>query len=201
MTRRASNTRSDSEDRTETIRARAAAAALTLAMALLAGPTAPAAAEPNAPAKRWVVAAGASKSKTKHRTGGFVMGRWGPSRRAPEPDPVHIAILAARAQLGKPYRWAGTGPSGFDCSGLVRFVWARAGIGLPRSSRAQYASVERVSLEDLRPGDLVFSGWRSVSHVGLYIGKGKMIHSPHSGRRVEVAPLRSNLVGAGRPKS
>lgn len=201
MTRRASNTGSDSEDRSETIRVRAVAVALALAIALLAGPTAPAGAEPNAPVKPWVVAAGASKSKTKHKTGGFLMNRWSPWRSAPENSPVDIAIRAARAQLGKPYRWAGTGPSGFDCSGLVRFVWARAGIGLPRSSRAQYASVTRVSLEDLRPGDLVFSGWRSVSHVGLYIGKGKMIHSPHSGRRVEVAPLRSNLVGAGRPKS
>jgi cell wall-associated NlpC family hydrolase len=81
------------------------------------------------------------------------------------------------------------------------FVYGKAGVSLPHNSGRQFNSVERVPVEKMKPGDLVFSGGRSIHHVGLYIGDGKMIHSPQSGRRVEVAPLRGNVRGAGRPAS
>lgn len=113
--------------------------------------------------------------------------------------PAEVAIAAAKAQLGTPYRWAGSGPGGFDCSGLVLYAYAKAGITLPHNSSAQFNAVKRIPTSKLRPGDLVFSGWGGIGHVGLYIGDGKMIHSPQSGKHVEIAPLRRNLIGAGRP--
>ena len=89
---------------------------------------------------------------------------------------------------------------GFDCSGLTSWAWARAGRSLPHSSRAQYASLPHVPLDQLQPGDLVFFGGRSVNHVGLYIGGGMMIHAPHTGAVVETASIyRRGLIGAARP--
>lgn len=114
-------------------------------------------------------------------------------------DPAYLAIAAARAKIGTPYRWAGTGPNAFDCSGLTQFAYRAAGIELPHNSRAQYSSVEHVSVDELQPGDLVFSGSGGIGHVGLYIGDGQMIHAPQSGETVKVSPLRRNLIGAGRP--
>lgn len=108
--------------------------------------------------------------------------------------PAEIAVATARKQIGKPYRWGGSGPSSFDCSGLTRFAWAAAGVHLPHGSRAQFGSLPRVPLDELRPGDLVYR----PGHIGIYVGKGKMIHAPQSGRRVEVAPLK-RLIGAARP--
>lgn len=108
---------------------------------------------------------------------------------------AEIAVATARKQLGKPYRWGGSGPSSFDCSGLTRFAWAAAGVHLPHGSRAQYATLRRVPLDKLEPGDVVYR----PGHVGLYIGDGRMIHAPQSGQDVEIAPVR-RLVGAGRPQ-
>ena len=114
---------------------------------------------------------------------------------------VSGAIAAARSQLGVPYRWANASPGvGFDCSGLTSWAWGRAGRSLPHSSRAQYASLPHVPLDQLQPGDLVFFGGRSVNHVGLYIGGGMMIHAPHTGAVVETASIyRRGLIGAARP--
>jgi len=108
---------------------------------------------------------------------------------------AEIAVATARKQLGKPYRWGGSGPATFDCSGLTSFAWAAAGVHLPHSSRAQYASLRRVPLDELQPGDVVYR----PGHIGLYIGKGRMIHAPQSGQNVEIAPI-SRVVGAGRPE-
>jgi NlpC/P60 family len=108
----------------------------------------------------------------------------------------------ARHLLGVPYRYGGESPaSGFDCSGLVRYVFAHFGLELPHSSYADFdlgASVDRGSL---RPGDLVF--FDGVGHVGLYVGSGLFIHAPHSGMTVRFASLndpwyRSSYVGARR---
>jgi peptidoglycan DL-endopeptidase CwlO len=107
---------------------------------------------------------------------------------------AEIAVAMAKAQLGKPYRYGSTGPSSFDCSGLMRFAYAAAGVSLPRTSRAQFGSLRRVPLDALKPGDLVYR----PGHIGMYIGKGQMVHSPHTGRNVEIAPL-SRSVGAVRP--
>jgi cell wall-associated NlpC family hydrolase len=114
------------------------------------------------------------------------------------PSAIEIVLAMARRQLGKPYVYGSAGPGTFDCSGLTMFVWGHAGVDLPHNAAAQYASMRHVAPKDIRPGDLVFSG--GLGHVGLYIGDGKMIHAPHSGARVEVAPLHSNLAGVGRPK-
>lgn len=112
-------------------------------------------------------------------------------------DPLKIVLAVAKQQLGKPYRYGATGPSSFDCSGFTSFVWRKAGVSLPRTSGAQYSALPHVPKSKARVGDLVYS----PGHIGLYIGDGKMIHSPHSGRTVEVAPIHGNVRGFARPKA
>lgn len=135
--------------------------------------------------------------KTSHPAAETV--RTEPSPTAPpEPPPptaAEVAVATAREQIGKPYRWAATGPSAFDCSGLTSFAWRAAGVELPRTSRAQFGSLPRVPSDQLRPGDLVYS----PGHIGMFIGDGQMIHAPLTGRNVEVAPLRQPMLGAVRP--
>jgi len=109
-----------------------------------------------------------------------------------------VAIQAALAQLGKPYVWGSSGPDGFDCSGLMQYVYAAAGISLPHSSRAQSGLGSPVSRADLQPGDLVFF-YSPVSHVGMYIGNGQMVHASVSGRPVAVTSVdQRGYVGARR---
>jgi cell wall-associated NlpC family hydrolase len=94
----------------------------------------------------------------------------------------------ARHLLGVPYSYGGTSPrSGFDCSGFTRFVYAHFGVTLPHYSVAQFDLGRRVSLRGLRPGDLLF--FDGLGHVGLYIGKGRFIHAPHTGTRVSIDTL------------
>ena len=116
---------------------------------------------------------------------------------APAPIPVSspngragVAINAAMSRLGTPYRWGGTTPAGFDCSGLMLWSWAQAGVSLPRTSGAQRAYTQRITFAQLQPGDLVFSG-NPVYHVGMYIGGGQMIHSPQTGDVVKISAVRS----------
>lgn len=119
---------------------------------------------------------------------------------APVGSGAGAAIAAAQSVMGTPYRWAGASPStGFDCSGLTMWAWARGGRSLPHSSSAQYAATQRISLDQLQPGDLVFFN-NPISHVGLYIGGGQMIHSPHTGDVVKISPITrmGKLVRAGR---
>ncbi len=117
-----------------------------------------------------------------------------PLPRSAWSSPAEIAVATARKQIGKPYRWGRSGPSSFDCSGLTSYVWAAAGVHLPRTSRSQFVSLPRVPLDELQPGDVVYR----PGHVGIYIGKGRMIHAPQSGRRVEIAPM-GRRIGAVRP--
>ncbi|MFB7236089.1 NlpC/P60 family protein [Streptomyces sp. NPDC056534] len=98
------------------------------------------------------------------------------------------AVSFARAQLGKPYVWGATGPSAYDCSGLTQAAWRAAGISLPRTTYTQINAGRRVSRSQLAPGDLVFF-YSGISHVGLYIGGGQMIHAPRPGAPVRVAPI------------
>ncbi|RAY12219.1 glycoside hydrolase [Actinomadura craniellae] len=110
------------------------------------------------------------------------------------------AVSFALAQRGKPYVWGGTGQPGFDCSGLVHTAWRKAGVSIPRVSHSQLRGIRKhVDKDELRPGDLVF--FRGGGHVGMYVGDGKYVHAPHSGRTVSVEKLddRSNFVGAVRP--
>ncbi|MEU9153123.1 NlpC/P60 family protein [Streptomyces sp. NPDC048417] len=99
------------------------------------------------------------------------------------------AVAAARAALGKPYVWGASGPSGFDCSGLMQWSYAQAGIHLPRTSQEQRHAGHQVPLSQAQPGDLVV--YRSdASHVGMYVGNGQVIHAPYPG-----APVRYDPVG------
>jgi cell wall-associated NlpC family hydrolase len=109
------------------------------------------------------------------------------------------AVAIARKQLGTPYRWGGASPGGFDCSGLVSWVYGRLGFDLPHNAAALYGIGRPVKGSRLRPGDLLF--FHGLGHVGLYIGRGRMIHAPQSGRRVEIQSLavrRGSLIGARR---
>ena len=109
------------------------------------------------------------------------------------------AVAAAESVLGRPYVWGASGPSSFDCSGLTMWAWTHAGVGLSHSSSAQYGSGSHVSQSALQPADLLFF-YSPISHVGMYIGGGQMIHAPHTGDVVRIAtPMWSDFVGAVRP--
>jgi cell wall-associated NlpC family hydrolase len=111
---------------------------------------------------------------------------------------AHIAVAEAYRQLGKPYRWGATGPGSFDCSGLTMWVWGKAGVSLPHSSRAQYGQGRHVSRDELAPGDLVFFG-SPIHHVGIYVGGGQYIAAPHTGDVVGFRSLgRGDYAGAVR---
>jgi cell wall-associated NlpC family hydrolase len=106
-----------------------------------------------------------------------------------QPAPIGPrAVAYAKRFLGVPYRWGGSGPHGFDCSGLVRYVYKRFGVDLPHSSYADFSLGRRVGRWALKPGDLVF--FSGLGHVGLYVGHGRFIHAPHTGTRVQISKLR-----------
>ncbi len=110
----------------------------------------------------------------------------------PVPPGVQAVLDAARSQLGVPYRWGASSPgSGFDCSGLVLYAWKFGGLSLPHSSRAMYSMTQRISADQLQPGDLVFGG-SPIHHVALYIGGGQMIQAPHSGDVVKISGIYSS---------
>ena len=114
------------------------------------------------------------------------------------------AVTAATTRLGMPYTWGATGPGTFDCSGLIQWAYAGAGVSVPRTSRQQQAGLTPVPLDRMLPGDLVFyaSGpdARSIHHVGLYVGSGLMIHAPRTGDVVRLAAIdRRPAFGAVRP--
>ncbi|WP_327691652.1 bifunctional lytic transglycosylase/C40 family peptidase [Streptomyces sp. NBC_00461] len=137
---------------------------------------------------------------------------------------AEAAISAAKAMIGQPYSWGGgsaSGPStgtccspkgrsgtdisGFDCSGLTLYAYAKAGISLPRTAAEQYAASEPVKPGDVRPGDLVFYGssLTSIHHVGLYIGGGWILDAPRPGTQVRYDPMdvMTDLIAVARPTS
>jgi cell wall-associated NlpC family hydrolase len=123
------------------------------------------------------------------------------TRRARRLGRPRVVAIAMR-YLGIPYRWAGSSPSGFDCSGFVMYVYSRLGVELPHSSWMLWSIGRPVARRDLRPGDVVFFNGRS--HVGIYVGRGRFIHSPHSGDVVRVQSMsesryRATYDGARRP--
>lgn len=107
------------------------------------------------------------------------------------------ALRAAHSRLGSPYRWGSEGPGSFDCSGLTSWAYRQAGITLPRSSSQQARIGKAVSWDDLQPGDLVFY-YRPVSHVGIYIGSGKMIAAPQSGDVVKIQKVSDDAFSGAR---
>jgi peptidoglycan DL-endopeptidase CwlO len=122
----------------------------------------------------------------------------GPNLPAPSSGAA-VAIAFARAQLGKPYRYAAAGPGAYDCSGLTMAAWGAAGVRLPHYSGAQYAMLPHVSLHAMQPGDLIFWGPGGSQHVAIYIGGGLMIAAPTTGEVVKIEPIWGHPVGAARP--
>ncbi|PRY02454.1 C40 family peptidase [Allonocardiopsis opalescens] len=112
------------------------------------------------------------------------------------------ALDYAYAQVGDPYVWGGTGPDGFDCSGLTMMAWRQGGVNLPRTTWDQWEVGQAVSWDAMQPGDLVFF-YPDLGHMGMYVGNGQMVHAPSSGSYVSVVELndywQSNFQGARRP--
>jgi murein DD-endopeptidase len=111
---------------------------------------------------------------------------------SPETQAIRRAIvLEALGQIGRPYVYGGRTPDGFDCSGLVQYVYAQAGVAVPRSTRELLDAAERIDLDEAQPGDLLFYrfGWFGIDHVAVYLGDGEAVHAPASGRTVIVAPV------------
>jgi len=122
----------------------------------------------------------------------------------PENPASARAARVAQGMVGAPYRWGGTTPEGFDCSGLVFYAYGQTGVQVPRTSVEQYRASENVALKDARPGDLVFfrEAW-TVSHVGIYLGDGRFVHAPDEGQSVKISRIdedyyRARFAGAGR---
>jgi peptidoglycan DL-endopeptidase CwlO len=109
-----------------------------------------------------------------------------PPRRGRPTLGDRAARLAVRA-VGTPYVWGGAGPGGYDCSGLTSWVYGELGVRLPHNAAAQFDVGRPVQRSRLHPGDLLF--FHGLGHVGLYLGRGRMIHAPESGRTVEVVPM------------
>lgn len=130
---------------------------------------------------------------------------------AAKPVPQSHGQLGARAaeialdQLGVPYRYGGSAPNGFDCSGLVQYSYARAGKSVPRTTSALWNNTQPVNSNGLRAGDVLFFNIAGkMSHVGLYVGNGRFVHAPSSGKVVSIESLRSDyysraFIRAGRP--
>jgi cell wall-associated NlpC family hydrolase len=140
----------------------------------------------------------AASAGTNAATSATTGSKSGSTPSGPPPSPnggAGAAVAYAYAQLGKPYCYAGVGPECFDCSGLTMMAWGQAGVGMPHGSTEQYNMFPHVSLSQAQPGDLIV--WDG--HVGIYIGGGMMIHAPHTGTVVQIAPIYGTPWGAARP--
>ncbi|WP_327047921.1 C40 family peptidase [Microbispora sp. NBC_01189] len=127
-----------------------------------------------------------------------------PSTAFMSADQLKVALEAAVGKLGRPYVWGAEGPDSFDCSGLVQWAYAQAGVKMPRVTYQQWVTGPQVPLSQAQPGDLLF--WRNdptnpgyISHVAIYWGNGKMLHAPHTGDVVRIANVYTkNLAGVVR---
>ncbi|MFC6149135.1 MULTISPECIES: C40 family peptidase [Mumia] len=109
---------------------------------------------------------------------------------------VSASRVAAR-QKGDPYRYGASGPGAFDCSGLTSYSFRKAGMKLPRTANSQYHRVRKIKKSNIRKGDLVFFGGSRKYHVGIYWGKGRILHAPYSGSRVKVERIWTRGWSAG----
>jgi cell wall-associated NlpC family hydrolase len=116
-------------------------------------------------------------------------------------EPAATAVRTACAQIGKPYVFGAEGPNSFDCSGLMLYSWQKAGKSLRRTAADQYAGTSRVTKAQLQPGDLIFS-YSPISHVGMYVGGGWMVHASRAGVPVKMKNVSNDgsIVGYGRPR-
>jgi peptidoglycan DL-endopeptidase CwlO len=112
----------------------------------------------------------------------------------PPPSQYTGVVAIAMQYLGVPYVWGGSSPGGFDCSGLVMYVYAQVGVSLPHYTGAQWGMGVPVAYSDLQPGDLVF--FDGLGHVGIYIGGGEFIHAPHTGDVVRIDSLSEGWYAA-----
>jgi peptidoglycan DL-endopeptidase CwlO len=155
-------------------------------------------------AQEQAAAAGTSRQELADRALRSTGSRQSPPPSASGPAPAGsggagTAVATAYAELGKPYAYGAGGPGSFDCSGLTSFVWAAAGVSLGHFTGAQRGQGSPVPRGAEQPGDLVFFGG-DLHHVGIYVGGGQMIHAPHSGDVVRLAPaFTGDYVGAVRP--
>ncbi|WP_307797427.1 C40 family peptidase [Actinomadura barringtoniae] len=164
----------------------------------MALPTTPARAETGATAR---VAAGATARVAAGGLSGDA--QVAESRKARQKRRAAIAVAYAYKQIGDPYRYGGNGPGSWDCSGLAGGAWRKAGVRLPRTTYAIYRAVKyKVSFRGLAKGDLLFF-YSGRSHMGIYVGKGYMIHAPSSGQRVKRVKVsgyyKRHFNGAVRP--
>ncbi|WP_197492978.1 C40 family peptidase [Woeseia oceani] len=114
------------------------------------------------------------------------------------------AVVAVR-QVGMPYRYGGASRDGFDCSGLIQYAYKQAGVTVPRTTGSQWRGLRAIDRDDMQVGDVLFFRIRGrMSHVGMYLGDGRFVHAPSSGREVTIAALDSPFyqrafIRAGRP--
>jgi cell wall-associated NlpC family hydrolase len=158
----------------------------------------------------WWIDTGQPASPHRARPAGSSTRSAGTRPSAAGPPMAARAVAYARSQLGKPYVWGGNGPEAFDCSGLAGAAWRAAGLRWPDLTAAgQWRWLHDrggdLARSQLQPGDLVFyahdtGDWRSIHHVGLYVGAGWMVEAPYSGALVRQVPLRTRgWFGAARP--
>ena len=124
----------------------------------------------------------------------FIPGNTGEMFSPAPPSRYGGVVGIAMQYLGVPYVWGGASPSGFDCSGFVAYVYGQMGVSLPHNAAAQYGSGVPVSRDALESGDLVF--FNGLGHVGIYIGGGQFVHSPHSGDVVKISSLSDSWYAA-----
>jgi cell wall-associated NlpC family hydrolase len=155
--------------------------------------------EAQAAARAAALAAAQQQAASNGSSGGSSGGTPIPAPPAPNAN-VQAVLDAAYSAIGTPYQWGGSSPeTGFDCSGFTMWSWSHAGVSLPHSSAAQYAALPHVARSDLQPGDLLFF-YSPISHVAMYVGGGRMIHSSHPGTTVGVVAVYwEHFVGAARP--
>jgi cell wall-associated NlpC family hydrolase len=128
------------------------------------------------------------------------------AKKAPTLPVGERAAAIAVAQVGIPYRYGGSTPAGFDCSGLVYYSYSRVGKTVPRTTGQLWKAVTPIEHRDLRAGDILFFSMSGkMSHVGMYLGDRQFVHAPSTGKTVSIQTLQSDyyrnaLVGAGRPK-